>query len=186
MRKMTLFRLCTGIMMLLTACQATLNDIELPTRSGIVWKSNASAKAKAFFFLGPECPISINYTKTINDLYNDDAFEDTDYAVVIPGVYYSDSLLNAFVETYQLELPIILDREKVLTDLLQASVTPEVVLLDSNNHTMYSGKIDNWAMALGVKKNQVTETYFVDALNAYYNNEEIAIKRTKPVGCFIE
>ncbi len=178
-----------GLTSLLGSCTVNVQDIHLKTSNGENWNAALpeAKTAKVYFFLAPECPISINYTKTINAFYGDTSHSDLDMAVIIPGNFYTDSVLHAFIHTYQLEIPVVLDKKNKMVKALNATVTPEVFLLDNkNNEVLYSGKIDNWAMALGVKRNQITEFYLNYALEAFRRGEEIHIKRTKPVGCFIE
>jgi hypothetical protein len=188
MRKLHYFIFILGFS-LLASCSHNLQEISLETFEGKVWSSAVlqEKKAKVYFFFAPECPISINYTKAVNAFYADSSNSALEMAVIIPGSYYTDSALAAFVQTYQLEIPVVLDRKKQLTNLLEATVTPEVFLLDGkDNSILYSGKIDNWAMGLGSKRRTVTEFYLNDALQLFRNGEEIIVNRTTPVGCFIE
>ena len=46
--------------------------------------------------------------------------------------------------------------------------------------------MDNWLGELGRRRQVITEFYLKDAIESYLNEEEIKIKKTKAIGCFIE
>jgi hypothetical protein len=53
---------------------------------------------------------------------------------------------------YKLEIPVWIDLKKELSNYLQATVTPEVVLLNKKGELIYRGAIDDWVEKLGQKK----------------------------------
>lgn len=136
-------------------------------------------------FFSPECPLSENYTKQINTLYQEFSPK-VDFIAVVPGKYYSDRAIDSFRVLYKLQSRLLLDREKKLTDFLGATITPETFVINKNGNIIYSGAIDNWAVDLGQKREVVTEYFLLDAINAALANTEIKTKKTKAVGCFIE
>ncbi|MGI8893468.1 MAG: redoxin domain-containing protein, partial [Bacteroidia bacterium] len=78
------------------------------------------------------------------------------------------------------------DPDKELTRYLKATITPEAFLLDSEKNILYSGRIDNWATALGVKR-QITTSHDLDnAIESFINNRQIDIRKTEAIGCLIE
>lgn len=83
-------------------------------------------------------------------------------------------------------MPILLDPKIKLADQLNATITPEAVVLTDRGNVIYTGAIDNWAISLGQKRLQATAHYLSDAIKNYLSGEEIAPTKTKAVGCFIE
>ena len=69
---------------------------------------------------------------------------------------------------------------------LDASVTPEVFILNQDNQTLYSGRIDNSYFGVGKKRTITTKNELRDALTALVNGKEIPIKHAPAVGCLIE
>jgi hypothetical protein len=68
---------------------------------------------------------------------------------------------------------------------MQATITPEVFVMNQKKEIVYSGRIDNWAYELGKKRTVITEH---DLANVLENlNKGIVVKpyQTKAVGCFI-
>ena len=150
------------VAVILFACQndhATALSIQLKNTTGKAFKMSEiqSVKASCFFFLSPECPLSQNYSLTINQLreaYNPDSIP---FYGVFPGEFYSKKEIVDFTNKYKMsEYEMLLDPEYQLTDKLEATITPEVFVLDNKGNTLYSGAIDNWAFALGQKLRKAT------------------------------
>ena len=142
-------------------------------------------RVKVLVFLYPECPLCQSYTREIKQLqimYNDQI----DFYGILPGSSYSHQEMDSFLNVYELPLDIIYDYDYSLVKELMASITPEVYLIDENNKVQYQGLIDNWLGELGRKRQYVSQYYLKDAIESFINGEEIRIKRTKAIGCFIE
>ena len=140
---------------------------------------------KVLVFLNPDCPLCQSYTREIKQLqkmYNDKI----DFYGVLPGSFYSHQEMDSFLKVYELPLEIIYDHNYNLVNDLNASITPEVFLIDENNKVKYQGLIDNWLGELGRKRQFVSEYYLKDAIESLINEEEVSIKKTKAIGCFIE
>lgn len=137
-------------------------------------------------FLSPECPLCQNYTTTLKALKNNFESEETEFYGVLSGTYYPINQMNGFLIKYDLDLPIILDPDFALANGLDATITPEVVLLDKAGNVEYQGAIDNWAISLGQKRLKITRHYLKEALVARNTGGVIDPKKTEAVGCFIE
>jgi thiol-disulfide isomerase/thioredoxin len=144
----------------------------------------ASGAIRLFVFLSPECPLCQNYTRILNQL-------DSRYAGkikicgIIPGKTYQPAAISAFAEKYKILYPLWMDESLRLSHYLQATATPEVILLGPDNKLLYKGAIDNWYKALGKARIRTTENYLQDAIDRTLRQEPPAIKRTTPVGCLI-
>lgn len=163
-------------------------ELEDVNQSDFDLRKIKSDEYQLFFFLSPQCPLSENYTKSINEIckYLDTANWRIQYYVVIPTSNYSNQETKGFISNYKIYPQVILDKKCELAKILGASATPEVFLLNAKNDVLYSGAIDNWAVDLGQKRQVITERYLMDALDAVENGKAVPVKRTEPVGCFIE
>lgn len=177
--------------LLLTACQSkdiTLQTVSLRTMEQE--KVNGSelfeGHISAITFLMPECPLSENYCLTLNDMQMKYEQEGVDFIGVVAGDMFSMYEIDAFIDEYGLRIPVYLDKKKELVTLLEATITPEVFLLDTAMHVMYSGAIDNWAVDLGRKREVITKFYLRDAVDALLEGRHIETSKTEAVGCFIE
>lgn len=138
-----------------------------------------------FIFLSPECPICKNYTPGLNALQKQYGKTITMIGI-IPGRTYSNAVVNAFAQKHTITFPVLIDTKKEISNYLHASITPEVVLLDSGYELVYRGAIDNSIKQLGgLKSRQATENYLEEAINKYLQHGNIAVKRVKAVGCLI-
>ncbi len=137
-------------------------------------------------FFSPECPLSENYTKTLNAIQDSFQNKGVSFITVFPGDFYSNEKILSFIADYKLHQINVRDKKLEFATALNASTTPETFILNRNAEILYSGAIDNWATALGEKRQVITEFYLIDALNALINNQPVSISQTTPIGCFIE
>ena len=144
-----------------------------------------NGKAKVLFTLDPECPLSISYSKKINHLFNTYK-NDIDFYTIFTPLIFSENLTINFIKKTQLKIPLIIDTNHVVTAFLDAQITPECFLLDSNLNTIYRGKIDDWIKELGRKGRKIQNNYLEDNINLYLNNQKIMIPQTKAIGCIIQ
>ncbi len=142
-------------------------------------------KASVFVLLSPECPLSQNYTLILHNLERKFRSKNIKFYIIIPGSDFSFEEITDFEKQYNVTATVLLDNKYLLTKALAATVTPEAIIADQEGKKIYQGKIDNWAFALGKKRQVITEYYVEDALYAHLENQPITTKQTTPVGCFI-
>lgn len=135
-------------------------------------------------FLSPECPLCKNYSPVLNDLYKQYSGQVNIYGI-IPGKAYAAKDVEVFQNDNNIPFLLLTDTHKKLTQYLQATVTPQVILLDKNYRLLYKGAIDNRLQSLGKQRLKPTAFFLNDALQASLSNKTIPIKRTKAVGCII-
>ncbi len=139
----------------------------------------------AFVFLGTECPLSQNYTRTLNGLQ--DQYREQGLRVL--GVFsVSDDhprRINAFSRRYQLHFPVLRDARQELAAYFSASLTPEVFLTGRQGQLLYAGQIDNWFVDLGKQRTVITRHYLRAAIEAALGDQPIGTSRTEAVGCYI-
>jgi len=179
------------LVLLISSCKTEpvqLSELTLELKDGGQYNlmELSNYHATAITFLAPECPLSENYCLTINKMQESYKPNNIQFVSVIPGELYSAEEIDLFIRKYKLQTPLLLDTDKKLTNLLGATVTPEVFVIDSTFEVQYSGAIDNWAVELGQKREVITEFYLSDALNAIIGQYEPKISHTPAVGCFIE
>jgi len=143
-------------------------------------------KAGVFVFLAPDCPLSQNYTLTLNNLEK----EFNSYGISFYGVFSGGGItsqaMDDFAATYHLSFPVMLDADSRIGDFFGATATPEAFLTDPKGHVLYKGAIDNWAPELGQHRAVITQHYLYDALGSVRANKPVQVKETQAVGCFIE
>jgi thiol-disulfide isomerase/thioredoxin len=143
-----------------------------------------SGQPVLFVFLSPECPLCQNYTVALNKLDRQYAGKIKIYGI-IPGKSYGKAEITEFSQKYKINYPLMADASLRLSRYLQASTTPEAILLSSSDELIYKGAIDNWFQALGRSRGRPTENYLQDAIARALRQEPAVVKRTVPVGCLI-
>lgn len=140
----------------------------------------------AIIFISPECPLCQSYTLTINKLIKEYEAKGISFIGIVPTKDFTLKSINDYRITYKSSLKILRDENNELVKFLNATITPEVFLLNKNAQVIYSGRIDNWAYELGKKRKVITDHNLKNALNALLGGKPIPVTKTKAVGCFIE
>lgn len=164
---------------------SSIAQIVLSDCDGIVHSLKPAPLATVFVLLGPECPISQQCTKAVNELAVTYTKMGVTFYGVIPGNHYTAQEIQAFKKTYHIPFVVLMDTAYALTSILHGSITPQATVTDSHHRILYSGAIDNAYRELGRKNARVTAHYLADALSAINHNQPISTSRTAPVGCLI-
>ncbi len=174
---------------LLLGCQQAVlpEKITLEAINGetILFGALPEAKVQVYFYFGPTCPLSENYTAHANRLMEQYGQDSVRFTAIIPGHYDSPAAIADFITRFKLRLPVYRDSSWQLTRFMQARITPEVFVY-AEKKLIYKGAIDNWAVSLGQQRRKATEHYLENALTAYFAGQWINPDHTEAVGCFIE
>lgn len=139
-----------------------------------------------YVFMGEECVISQNYTKTLRELHATYSSDSTQFLGVFPNQYSSNNKLQQFKEKYKLPFELILDKAQYLMSKFEVSITPEVVVYSVNKEkVLYKGRIDNTYYKIGRRRQVTTTAELENALRAIMKGEAVPIKTTQAVGCII-
>jgi thiol-disulfide isomerase/thioredoxin len=138
-----------------------------------------------FVFLSPECPLCKNYTTVLNKISQDFSPDSFVIIGIVSGKSYSPEEVNSFKKEFLVDFQLFIDPAKKLTNYLEATITPEVVLMSEKGKIIYRGAIDDWVTDLGKNKLKPEKEYLRLAITQYINHQPISIKKTKPKGCYI-
>ena len=174
------------IILLLLLIAPDINNIWLKTVNTLENYQLKQVKTPlvAIVWLSPECPLCRNYTKTLNELDRKYAGKVTVIGI-FPGKWYTQQDYLNFQEKYRVFFPLLTDEKGSLSRALQATITPEVCLMDAKRKVLYRGAIDNWATGLGKTQTTATAHYLEDAIENSIAGKTIPIATTKPIGCYI-
>lgn len=171
------------------ACLLVLGGMTLSLNSVMLLSDVDSAESPPAFtvyvFLDTECPLSKNYTLTLRKIQAAYVNQDLRFVAVFPAVGDTPKRIRAFTRHYQLSCETQPDPKREWTQALSAQITPEAFLVNPEGEVLYAGKIDNWAVSLGKKRQVITQHYLKDAIDAALAGEPISIPRTEAVGCII-
>ncbi len=147
--------------------------------------SGLCAPYKVYIFMGETCPVSRHYTLTLKKLHTEYASEELEFIGIFPNRLSTPATIAAFKEKYALPFSCIGDSTHTWVNRLEATITPEVVVVDSSNTAIYRGRIDNTFADLGKRRRIITEHDLTDVLSALKDEKPPAFRQTQAIGCFI-
>jgi len=137
-------------------------------------------------FISHDCPISNFYSHEISRVCEEYGKKGVRCSLVYVDPRLTDEAAKKHAEEYgHGSYPRIVDRKHELVAQTGATVTPQAVLMRPDKSIIYSGRIDNFYVALGKKRQVVTEHDLRNALEAATSGKPIAVPKTNPVGCYI-
>jgi peroxiredoxin len=143
-------------------------------------------KAAVLVFLAPDCPLSQNYTLTLNQLHAEFQGGGIEIYGLVPGASFKKGEIDEFTKKYNVAFPVSSDRDLELADFFGATKTPEAFVVTPDGKTLYKGAIDNWAVNLGEHRRIITEHYLRNVLDNVREGRAIPYSETTAIGCFIE
>ena len=162
----------------------TLKSLDGKTSSvGELLKNN---RVNIFYFLIPDCPVCEFYSLDINKLSEKYSGQGVSSFAVFPVPDYSDEEIISYRDSFHVRIPFYRDLKFSFTNVLGATVAPEVFVLDSAGTVLYSGSIDDLAYATGKKRMEATVFFLNDALENIVSGKPVAVKSTTAYGCLIE
>jgi peroxiredoxin len=147
----------------------------------------ASDSLTVYVFLSEGCPICQNQTFSLRELYTQFGNQKVGFVGIFPNLEFStNETMEKFKKKYRLSFPLQRDENQVLTDSLGATITPQVIVIQQNTHSIvYKGKIDNSYERIGKRRPVITEFYLRNALTELLAGKAVTLSETAPVGCFI-
>ena len=143
-------------------------------------------KAVVLIFISPDCPIANAYHPQLKQLDERLGPQGIRFFLVHSSRDISTIVARKHAETFDLSLPVVLDADQSIARAVNATITPEaVVLARRRSMPIYRGAIDNRYAGYGKKRRVVNQFFLNDALISYLAGESIAVPKTVPIGCFI-
>jgi hypothetical protein len=139
-------------------------------------------RAVCFAFLHPACPLAQDYAPVLNGLADEFANKGIRFVGVICEV---DDVgeVEAYRREFGLTFPLRLDTDFTLAEALDATVTPEVVLVDRERRIRYAGRIDDRYKVRGVMTPGDPDPELRSAILDLLADREIREPRTDAAGC---
>ena len=142
----------------------------------------ADGRAVCFAFLHPACPLAQEYGPVLGEL----AVALADDGIRFVGVVCEcddSSDIEEYRKTFGITFPIYTDTDFRLAEALDATITPEVVLVDRNRSIRYAGRIDDRYKIRGVMSPGDPHDDLRAAILDLVAGREIGVPRTEAVGC---
>jgi len=135
-------------------------------------------------FLKEQCPICQKYAPTFRELYQRFASDTLRFFGIFPDRTPDVLAIGNYCKDYRIPFPIHIDSTMEWTEFADARITPEVVVV-LDGHIVYAGKIDDWFISWGRKKNAPQHHILADILTNLQQGKPIKQSRTQAIGCAI-
>ena len=170
-------------------CVFTLlgGSLEIRTIDGAVLRPlEPSGAANVLFFVSTDCPVSNAYAPEIQRVCSAYRSKGVSCALIYEDVHVSAADVRRHLDEHHYQhIAAAIDADASLAVRVNASITPETVVIDRAGAVRYRGRIDNFYVAFGQSRQVVTVHDLRDALDAVLAGTPVAAPVTQPVGCFI-
>ncbi|MCX6144651.1 MAG: thioredoxin family protein [Ignavibacteriales bacterium] len=141
----------------------------------------SSSKAVVLMFVATQCPISNSYNGRMVELYKDYASKGVSFIAINSNKQENVEEVRNHSKEHGFEFVVLKDWNNVIADKLEASVTPEIYVLNSKREVLYHGRIDDSS-----RENRVTSKDLRTALDRILAGKTVEVTETKAFGCSIK
>jgi thiol-disulfide isomerase/thioredoxin len=161
-------------------------DFVLPNVDGTSFKLNSvsNSRLRVIAFLGCECPLAIQYGPRLQQLSDAYRMRGVEFVGVNSNVQDSQADVIKYVSTLELKFPVLKDHDRVVAAALEATRTPEVIVLNGAGQVVYRGRIDDQYQP-GIVKNHPSREDLKIALDEALAGKPISVPRADAFGCLI-
>jgi peroxiredoxin len=140
-----------------------------------------SAKGVVLMFIATQCPVSNAYNERMVALERDYAEKGFVFIGINSNKQESVEEIKEHAAKHGFRFPILKDHKNVIADKLQASVTPEIFVLNGSLEVLYHGGIDD-----SQREARVTVKSLRVALDEILAGKPVTSPTSKAFGCTIK
>ncbi len=161
-------------------------DFILPDQNGkrVALTDFKSGRAVVLFFMGTGCPISNLYLKELGELERSHSARGVHVIGIQANAGVTQEAIVAHAKEYEVAFPVLLDAEQRVADLLGATRTAEVFVLDAQRIVRYHGRVDD-RFGYTYKRDEPRRRDLREAVRELLANQKVTIAETDPLGCLI-
>lgn len=158
-------------------------NFSLPNANGKIYSLEDfnNSKAIVIMFIATQCPVSNEYNSRMVNLYNDYSDKGIAFIGINSNKQESVEEIKEHNHKNEFKFTVLKDWDNIIADKFEATVTPEVFVLNPNYELLYHGRIDNSRRIEEVKSHDLRQ-----ALDEILAGKEITVKTTKAFGCTIK
>ena len=156
----------------------TLKDYNGKTHSLSDFKNS---KAIVLMFISTKCPVSNSYNEKMKELYKVYHLKNIEFIGINSNKAENVDNIKKHAEDHDFKFTILKDWKNVIANKLDAQVTPEIYVLNSDFEVLYHGRIDD-ARGSGPAKNNDLK----NALGEILSGKKVSVQRTRAMGCTIK
>ena len=142
----------------------------------------SDSKAILVLFVATQCPVSNAYNKRMAELYNDFQTKEISVLGINSNKQESLSECKSHAEKNGFKFPVLKDKNNVIADMFEASVTPEAYVLEAESFKiLYHGRIDD-----SRNESDIEVKDLENALNEILAGKKVSVTKTTAFGCTIK
>ncbi|NUM70368.1 MAG: thioredoxin family protein [Ignavibacteriaceae bacterium] len=141
----------------------------------------SGSKAIVLMFISTECPVSNAYNDRMVQLTKDYKDKGITFIGINSNKAESVADIKQHAADHKFDFTILKDDKNIIADKLDASVTPEVYVLNGSLDLLYHGRIDDSRRVNEVKTNDLRS-----ALDEILGGKKVTNPKTKAFGCTIK
>lgn len=146
---------------------------------------NDEPKLTAYIFYSDTCPMCIKYVYRLNEMQKQYEKDGLKIIAVFSNYYTKPADIAKFKAKEKPQYELLQDKDLKLANEFDASITPEVVLVNKKRQIIYRGLIDNWFYRPGKYRQVTTQFYLRDAIDSTLAKAKPAVTETLPIGCYL-
>lgn len=147
--------------------------------------SSAQKDITVYVFMAEECPVC-NYVAKSLSITSDTYQDQVKFVAVFPQRISNIKTASLFKKKYGLSHFIVeIDKDHSITNRLNGTVTPEVLVVDQNENILYQGRINNSYASPGRMKHGKVKEDLRDNLKKILEGKKISKPWPEPIGCYI-
>ena len=139
------------------------------------------SKAIVIMFIATQCPVSNAYNERMEKLYKDYKEKGITFIGINSNKQESAEEVKEHAQEHNLDFVILKDPNNIIADKFDASVTPEVYVLNKDFDVLYHGRIDDSRREDDVKNKDLRK-----ALDEILDGKKVETTQTKAFGCTIK
>ena len=141
-------------------------------------------------FASPDCPISNALAPEYQRIHEQLVEGGGRMYLVHARGDVTRQIAEKHAEAYKLKMDVLLDPDQYLVEKMNATVTPEAVVLriqeDGSWKKVYQGRINDLYASLGNRRDHPTQYWLREAIDASFNDQVVEVAYRAPLGCYIE
>ncbi len=140
-----------------------------------------SSKAIVLMFIATQCPVSNAYNGRMVELQKDYASKGVTFIGINANKQEGVEEIKNHAKEHGFDFPVLKDWNNVIADQLEASVTPEIYVLNSSLELLYHGRIDD-----SQRDGKVSSKDLRVSLDKILSGKPVETQETKAFGCTIK
>lgn len=135
--------------------------------------------------LSEVCMISQFYIREFQRIARDWSNDSIGFFGFFPNPFSDTQAIKEFCQSYQITIPLAMDRQAAFSRFFGVAKTPEAVIL-KNGSIVYKGPIDDYYVAIGRHRGKTNFHYLENSLKSLSKGKNPESPWPTAVGCIID